>query len=77
MTNKERIDSESGWFFENLDSIISGHYREQAVIRDHRVWGYFSTPKAAVDFMDAKGIKLGDYAMQDCVPLDDDLNLQL
>jgi hypothetical protein len=70
--NKRRIADEYAWFDENRSSIIKDHYNEEAVIRDHRVWGYFPDTSTATAFMTDQGIEEGSYAIQDCLSREDE-----
>jgi hypothetical protein len=65
--NKQRVEDEYAWFNANRAAVIEGHHGEEAVIRDHRVWGYFSTSDDAEAFMDAQGVEYGGYAIQSCL----------
>jgi hypothetical protein len=65
------------WFKENRDTIIKDHYRENVLIHDKKVVGYYPNLDASADAADTMGFEPGTYTCQDCLPVDEDYVLFL
>ena len=62
------------WFNENREEIIKDHINKRVVIRNKEVLGYYPTDRAAIDAMAAKGLPMGEYSVQKCIPEENDIN---
>jgi hypothetical protein len=70
---KARVDDEFAWFDANRDAIIKGHHGQKALIRDHKVLGYYPNGQTACEAAWGQGIEDGDFAVQACITMDEEL----
>ena len=66
------LDGLYKWFQSNRAQIINGHENEQALLKDNSVVGYYPTEEAALLDVAKRGIQMGDFLIQPCVPESED-----
>jgi hypothetical protein len=72
--SRKRVLDEFKWFDAHRKGIIEGHRGEHALIHHHTLLGYFPDFQAAEDFAHSQGIEDGDYAVQPCITVDEELD---
>lgn len=56
------------WFQEHRTEIIKGHEKEQVLLNDNEVIGYYPTEEAALLDVAKRNISMGDFLIQECIP---------
>ena len=60
------------WYQEHRAEIIKGHEKEQVLLKDEAVIGYYPTEEAALKDVAKRNINIGEFLIQKCIPEDED-----
>ena len=71
----DKITSMYDWFDLNRDSIIKDHDGEWVLVAGNENLGYFNEQKEATRYAKQKGLKVGDFLAQYCIPREMENNM--
>ncbi|MDR2717048.1 MAG: hypothetical protein LBB89_03155 [Treponema sp.] len=66
------LDALYKWFDENRDTIIKGHEKDHALLKDETVVSYFHDEGTALEYAQKSGFAMGDFLIQECISKDDE-----
>ena len=69
------LDDLYKWFDENRASIISNHINECVLLKNKSVIGYYPDNESALADAEKKGLKMGEFLIQDCISNEDEIML--
>lgn len=71
----EELVSLYNWFDIERDNLIKGHNRKWVLIADNSALGYYDDQADAVCDAQKKGLKIGNYLVQYCIPREEEYNM--
>lgn len=72
MGKENLVDINYKYFEDNFSEITKGHIGQYVVIKDCSVIGYYVDEFQAIEEMEKRGVKLGEYIVQQCLNNIDD-----